>query len=426
MYNPTYYSNKKQHLQWSIDSVSHNNTSFDSRYKFTAKELDNETNYTYFGARYYDSDLSVWLSVDPLSDKYPSLSPYAYCANNPVILVDPDGMSFDEWEFNLSTGEIAWKSNKGGENVQNINVVSNDKVLFQTQINTSTENVSNIQDISQTENWQLKGVGVYSEVSASCGPFGIAASAGVFSFIGDNSSYGFTDVGVYHGYDLGIGGGLMLIFGPQDMKPIDLDGWSSSATGGVGIVEFGLHTSGNRDGIPTFNYLIITGGASASIPGGGVSWSHTNIYENENSNYWDRPNPACFTSGTEILVPNGVLDIENFNIGDSILSWDFENNLLTVSFVTQKFEAKSNSVYKLTIDSMVVYVTEYHPFYVYNDGWHNVSELKIGDCLMLYNETCVTLNKKEIIPWSKKVYNIEVDNQHNYFVTKKGILVHNK
>ncbi|HRC79633.1 MAG TPA: hypothetical protein PLK25_08005 [Bacteroidales bacterium] len=32
---------------------------FDTRYKFTAKELDNETSYTYFGARYYDSDLFI-------------------------------------------------------------------------------------------------------------------------------------------------------------------------------------------------------------------------------------------------------------------------------------------------------------------------------------------------------------------------------
>lgn len=35
--------------------------------------------------------MTGWLSVDPMSDKYPSLSPYAYCANNPVKLVDPDG-----------------------------------------------------------------------------------------------------------------------------------------------------------------------------------------------------------------------------------------------------------------------------------------------------------------------------------------------
>ncbi len=48
--------------------------------------------YTYFGARYRDHELmTMWLSVDPLADKYPSISPYAYCAWNPVKLVDPDG-----------------------------------------------------------------------------------------------------------------------------------------------------------------------------------------------------------------------------------------------------------------------------------------------------------------------------------------------
>ena len=38
-----------------------------------------------------EKSVQIWLSVDPMSDKYPSLSPYAYCMNNPVILVDPDG-----------------------------------------------------------------------------------------------------------------------------------------------------------------------------------------------------------------------------------------------------------------------------------------------------------------------------------------------
>ncbi|MBQ3946611.1 MAG: hypothetical protein II670_13560, partial [Alphaproteobacteria bacterium] len=46
----------------------------------------------YFGARYMDHELmTLWLSVDPMADKYPSTSPYAYCAWNPVKLVDPDG-----------------------------------------------------------------------------------------------------------------------------------------------------------------------------------------------------------------------------------------------------------------------------------------------------------------------------------------------
>ena len=59
---------------------------------FTGKEKDSETGFYYFGARYYDPALSgLFISVDPMSDKYPSISPYAYCAWNPVKLVDPDG-----------------------------------------------------------------------------------------------------------------------------------------------------------------------------------------------------------------------------------------------------------------------------------------------------------------------------------------------
>jgi len=61
-------------------------------FPFTGKEKDPETGYSYFGARYLDHELmTMWLSVDPLADKYPSISPYAYCAWNPVKLVDPDG-----------------------------------------------------------------------------------------------------------------------------------------------------------------------------------------------------------------------------------------------------------------------------------------------------------------------------------------------
>ena len=61
-------------------------------FTFTGKERDSETGYSYFGARYYDSDLMTgWLSVDPQSDKFPNISPYNYCNWNPVKLKDSDG-----------------------------------------------------------------------------------------------------------------------------------------------------------------------------------------------------------------------------------------------------------------------------------------------------------------------------------------------
>ena len=64
---------------------------------FTGKERDEETGYGYFGARYMDHELmTMWLSVNPMADKYPSISPYAYCAWNPIKLVDPDGKELSE------------------------------------------------------------------------------------------------------------------------------------------------------------------------------------------------------------------------------------------------------------------------------------------------------------------------------------------
>ena len=63
-------------------------------FTFSAKEKDSETGLSYFGARYYSSDLSIWLSVDPQASKSPSLSPYAYCADNPVKLIDPNGEEY--------------------------------------------------------------------------------------------------------------------------------------------------------------------------------------------------------------------------------------------------------------------------------------------------------------------------------------------
>ena len=54
-------------------------------------EKDQETGLHYAEARYYDSWLSIFNSTDPMWYKYPHLSPYAYCADNPVMFVDPDG-----------------------------------------------------------------------------------------------------------------------------------------------------------------------------------------------------------------------------------------------------------------------------------------------------------------------------------------------
>jgi len=45
----------------------------------------------YYGARYYDPRISIFVSVDPAAVEYPNIGGYVYVANNPIIFVDPDG-----------------------------------------------------------------------------------------------------------------------------------------------------------------------------------------------------------------------------------------------------------------------------------------------------------------------------------------------
>ncbi|MFH0736283.1 MAG: putative toxin [bacterium] len=81
-----------------IPSRRYNAGTPDEKYKFTEKERDIETNYDYFGARYYNSKIGLWNSVDPLADKYPGWSPYNYTLNNPLKFIDPDGNSIEPTE----------------------------------------------------------------------------------------------------------------------------------------------------------------------------------------------------------------------------------------------------------------------------------------------------------------------------------------
>ncbi len=130
-----------EYLPFGEPFLDQRSTTWNSRYTFSGKERDGETGYSLvkklrffsslafgneklvfhyahclrrFGARYYNSDISIWLSVDPMSDERSWISPYNYCQNNPVRLVDPTGAL--DWKPDQEGNLIA----ESGDNAQTL------------------------------------------------------------------------------------------------------------------------------------------------------------------------------------------------------------------------------------------------------------------------------------------------------------------
>ena len=101
-------------------------SSFSSPYLFNGKELDRETNLSYYGARYLDMRTSLWLTVDPKMEKYPNYSSYNFCLNNPLKYTDPDGKDI----IVISHGRRSKTSIDGGKTNAHAHLVGHMAVLI--------------------------------------------------------------------------------------------------------------------------------------------------------------------------------------------------------------------------------------------------------------------------------------------------------
>jgi len=135
-----------------------------------------KTDYTYFGARYLDSDLSIWLSVDPLSDKYPSTSPFMYAEGNPVMLIDPNGMNTIRSDAEIMEENMENEMAEVPVEQQRQNIINSYENPVTTLVNDKVKSgeIKTIDDMSKLINNYLKGdkgsysgqLGAIQEVSA--------------------------------------------------------------------------------------------------------------------------------------------------------------------------------------------------------------------------------------------------------------------
>ncbi len=80
-------------------------------YRLTSKERDKESNLLYFGARYYDSRVGSWITVDPLGQSSLHVKSYSYTANNPINFTDKLGLLEGKAALDSNLSEASYDEN---------------------------------------------------------------------------------------------------------------------------------------------------------------------------------------------------------------------------------------------------------------------------------------------------------------------------
>ena len=152
--------------------IEERNNTWNTPYLFNAKEFDEETGMYYYGARYYEPRISLWMSTDPLQEKYENISPYIYCANSPIRYTDPKGMEVEADElsmknisYTLTKQEAKYvrfdkngvldkkrlnKSKSTSENMTALKALANSEIVYSFQVADKDHNNVDYYDNSAT------------------------------------------------------------------------------------------------------------------------------------------------------------------------------------------------------------------------------------------------------------------------------------
>jgi hypothetical protein len=135
---------------------------------------------------------------------------------------------------------------------------------------------------------------------------------------------------------------------------------------------------------------------------------------------------GCFVAGTTVLTESGDESIEHLHVGEHVWSQNVDTQATELSTVTKVFVHHVTNLLDLRINGEVIETTAIHPFWVEGKDWTPAGELVPGDRVRTSDGTLLPIEQVDRRSGEFVVYNIEVDPNHNYFVSHSRVLVHNK
>ena len=136
----------------------------------------------------------------------------------------------------------------------------------------------------------------------------------------------------------------------------------------------------------------------------------------------------CFTGDTLVSTEHGLRPIEEIQAGDYVWSENTETGEKELKKVLGVSVTETTVLVHVSMeDGTEINTTENHPFYAEEKGWCAASGLEDGDILHAQDGSAVTVKDVEArqLDEAVKVYNLEIEEYHTYYVSGREVLVHN-
>lgn len=134
---------------------------------------------------------------------------------------------------------------------------------------------------------------------------------------------------------------------------------------------------------------------------------------------------VCFPAGTKVHTQWGLADIEKLEVGVPVLTYNEETGEKEYKKVKKVMCRMTRRMCAMELSNgTTLEVTPEHRFFS-NGEWTPIEELNVNDNLQLKDNSIVVIENKIIFPTFVEVYNLEIEDNENYYVTEEGVLVHN-
>ena len=134
---------------------------------------------------------------------------------------------------------------------------------------------------------------------------------------------------------------------------------------------------------------------------------------------------VCFPAGTKVHTQWGLADIEKLEVGVPVLTYNEETGEKEYKKVKKVMCRMTRRMCAMELSNgTTIEVTPEHRFFS-NGEWTPIEELNVNDTLQLKDNSIVVIENKIIFPTFVEVYNLEIEDNENYYVTEEGVLVHN-